>query len=221
MAENQPPANQNAASKQAANQNGAPQYNASYAELWQYYMVDHAVLRHKWHNYHQVAEGAWRSNHPTVKRLEKMSLNGIRTIISLRGVPNAPHFKIESAACAAYGMSFVSTALQARKAPTPEALLHLLDLFDSVERPFVMHCKSGADRAGLASALYLLHVENRPLAEAQAQLSFKYLHIKRSKTGVLDLFLETYGASGSISIRDWIATVYDRDALQAAFEAGT
>ena len=34
-----------------------------------------------------------------------------------------------------------------------------------------MHCKSGADRAGLASALWLLHVERRPVAEAMKQLS--------------------------------------------------
>ena len=43
-----------------------------------------------------------------------------------------------------------------------------------------MHCKSGADRAGLMSALYLILNQNVPVDKAKDQLSFKYLHLKHA-----------------------------------------
>ena len=55
-----------------------------------------------------------------------------------------------------------------------------------------MHCKSGADRAGLMSALYLILNQNAPVDKAKNQLSFKYLHLKYAKTGLLDAFFENY-----------------------------
>ena len=85
--------------------------------------------------------------------------------------------------------------LNARYAPDPKELLALLDLFDSVEKPFLMHCKSGADRAGLASALYLIHSEGKSVAEAQTMLSFKYLHVNDRKTGIMGHTLRAYGSS--------------------------
>ena len=54
----------------------------------------------------------------------------------------------------------------------------------------VMHCKSGADRAGLMSALYLILNQNVSVDKAKNQLSFKYLHLKHAKTGILDAFLK-------------------------------
>ena len=51
----------------------------------------------------------------------------------------------------------------------------------------MMHCKSGADRAGLMAALYLL-IAKQPAREAVKQLTWKYGHVKQAKTGVLDAF---------------------------------
>ena len=103
-----------------------------------------------------------------------------------------------------------------------EVLLALLDSFETIERPLVMHCKSGADRAGLASALYLLHIEGATIAEAKKQLSFRYLHIRGSKTGILDHLLECYEADTAarpIPIRDWIESRYDRDQIIESFRS--
>ena len=66
------------------------------------------------------------------------------------------------------------------------------DLFNTIEMPALMHCKSGADRAGLMAALYLLIHRKRPVAEAMQQLSFRYLHVRQAKTGMLDSFFEAY-----------------------------
>ena len=44
-----------------------------------------------------------------------------------------------------------------------------------------MHCKSGADRAGIVAVMYKLLHEKAPFEEAVEQLSFKYGHIKQGK----------------------------------------
>ena len=52
-------------------------------------------------------------------------------------------------------------------------------------------------------------------------LSLKYLHIKRSKTGVLDHLLDVYEARQAetgISFEDWVRDEYDDLAVQAEFE---
>lgn len=59
----------------------------------------------------------------------------------------------------------------------------------AIDGPFLMHCKSGSDRAGLASALYLLD-QGRPVAEARKMMSLRYLHLANSDAGILDVMLE-------------------------------
>jgi len=103
-----------------------------------------------------------------------------------------------------------------------EDLLELLDALEQVERPFLMHCKSGADRVGLASVLYLLHMTDTPVALAKKQLGLRYLHIRASSTGILDHMIDAYQADNAarqIPIRDWIEQTYDPDALSAQFHA--
>lgn len=177
--------------------------------------VDHAALRHFWHNMEEIAPGVWRSNQPDARRLARYKAMGIRTVLSLRGTPLTAHYLFEKEACETLGLTLVTTELHARKPATREAILRLFDLFRQVERPFVMHCKSGADRAGLASALYLL-ARGATVAEARRQLSFRFLHLKSGRTGVLDHILDLYEArlaEGPIGIEDWIATEYDPAAV--------
>lgn len=185
-------------------------------------LMDHAFLRIFWTNLEQIAPGAWRSNQPDARRLRRYRDMGIKTVLTLRGSGLSSHYLLEREACAALGLTLVPATLHARKLASRETLLHLLDLFEAIDKPFVMHCKSGADRAGLASALYLLHVEKRPVAEAQAMLSWRYIHFRNAATGVLDHMLDAYAADQASTpqpIRAWIATRYDPGALAASFAA--
>lgn len=183
----------------------------TFAERMRYLFVDHAILRYRWHNFEEIAAGVYRSNQPTHGRLAAYRDQGIRTVITLRGDGNAIHQRMERASCAELGMTLHTIRANARKPVRKEELLKLLDLFRTVPRPFLMHCKSGADRAGLASALFLLAEEGASLDEARRMLSFRYLHIRTSATGILDHILDRYGeslAAAPIGIRDWIATKY-------------
>lgn len=192
------------------------------AERMRYLFVDHAVLRYRWHNFHQIAPGVYRSNQPTHGRLAAYRDRGITTVITLRGDGDAVHQRMERASCAALGITLHSIRANARKPVRREQLLKLLDLFRTVPRPFLMHCKSGADRAGLASALYLLDQDAAPIDAARAMLSLRYLHIRRSGTGILDHILDRFAArqaDGAIGIRDWIETDYCPDDIARSWAA--
>ncbi|WP_254050042.1 phosphatase domain-containing protein [Limimaricola cinnabarinus] len=190
--------------------------------LASYLILDHAILRYWWTNFHLVSPGVFRSNQPTHGRFGKMAKIGIRTVINLRGEGPHPRYLFEAESCRALGLRLVSTQLSARRAAPPEQILRLFALLREAERPVVMHCKSGADRAGFASALHLL-AEGHPIEEARRQLHPRFLHFRRSRTGVLDHILDLYEArqaQGPIGIEEWIATEYDAEAAQQGFEAG-
>ena len=186
--------------------------------LW----FDHAVLRKVWTNFYPVAPGVYRSNQPTHERFERLKQMGIKTVLNLRGAAGAAHYLVEEESCRRLGLTLVSVNLMARQAAPRHDILHLIRAFREIEKPFVMHCKSGADRAGFASAIYLMEIEGRPVAEARKMLGVKYIHFKWSRTGVLDYILDRYEARRAetgIGFEDWIATEYDAANMQADYLA--
>lgn len=84
-----------------------------------------------------------------------------------------------------------------------------------------MHCKSGADRAGLASGLAVMF-EGGTAQEALKQLSWRFGHFNRARTGVLDAFFLRYAeqAEGRLPFLHWVETEYDEAQLKRDFVAG-
>ena len=182
---------------------------------------DHGFLRIWWHNLHEVAPGMWRCNQPGPSRVRAAAGRGIRTIINLRGPRDDGGWRLEAEACAQTGVTLLDFTARSRAAPD-KAMLHAArDLFAEAELPAMMHCKSGADRAGLMSALYLLIVEKKPAREAALQLAWKYGHVKQAKTGLLDAFLEAYMPyeDQGIAFFDWVDNIYDPDEVTRRFQA--
>jgi len=66
----------------------------------------------------------------------------------------------------------------------------LFRLIKESERPALIHCKSGADRTGLASIIALLMNEEADLNEIQKQSSWRYLAFSPDSTG--KLFMQQY-----------------------------
>lgn len=187
--------------------------------LW----FDHEILRTFWTNFDEVAPGVYRSNHPTRARFEKMKEMGITTILNLRGRTDSAHYWQEEEICEELGLTLVNAHLLARGAATREVILDTIDKLKTIDRPFLMHCKSGADRAGFASAMYLMIVEGEPVENARKMLSPRYLHFRNGKVGILDYTLDVYAARNArdpIGFEDWIATEYDNWDITHKFRAG-
>ena len=93
---------------------------------------------------------------------------------------------------------------------------------DKIPKPFVLHCKSGADRAGLVSAMYLIVQKKLSVTEAKKQLSFKYLHLDFTKTGILDYIFDVFSQRlkiENIDFLDWIKQEYNAEILNSSFKS--
>ena len=181
---------------------------------------DHAILRGIWKNMFEIAPGVFRSNHPTHARFARMKAAGIRTVINLRGVSESAHYWTEEETCRALGLNLVSTTLYARNAASRDDTLNLIAIFPSAEKPFTMHCKSGADRAGFASAIYLMAIEGQPVSQARKMLSPRFFHLRLGPVAILDYILDVYEAHTKrtpISFEDWVKDHYDPVEIEAAF----
>lgn len=185
-------------------------------------VFDHGLLRKAWRNEHEVDVGVWRSNQPDPETVRRLAGQGFKAILNLRGETQWGSYLLEREACRAAGIELVDFKLSSRKLPSREELLELDRIFSELPRPFLMHCKSGADRAGFAAALYLMLQRDAPAEVAQAQLSWRYLHLRSAATGVLHFLLERYAADTAeapMAFREWVATRYDPEALMAAYRS--
>ena len=185
------------------------------------FWLDQGVVRLFWTNSAEIAPGVHRANQPDATRLARMKARGLVSVLYLRGSDNGAPFRAEQRSCAALGLRFHTFNMSAHRLPSPERVLALIALFRRIEKPFLLHCRAGADRTGLASAIYLLAVEGRDVAEAQGMLSARFGHWSWSSTGVLDRMLHAYAADQretGIGFEDWVQTRYDPVAITAAFD---
>ncbi len=189
-----------------------------------YNLSDHAFLRLRFQNAHWLGDRLVRTNQPWPFQLKRWRDKGVRTVINLRGGFDATFYALERDACARLGLTLVDFTVRSREAPSREQILGARDLFARIEYPALMHCKSGADRASLMSVLYAHFQLGQPIEQAIEQLGLRYLHLKSSRTGVLDRVFTTYLediAPTGISFIDWVQSdAYDAPALTRAFHAG-
>ena len=182
--------------------------------------MDHGIFRFKWRSLHKISENTYRSNQPFPWQiLSDKNKRGVKTVINLRGVRNCSSFFLEKETCEKYNIKLINFPVTSRAAPKVETILAAKKLFNEIEYPIVMHCKSGADRAGLMSALYLILHKNISVIEAKKQLSFKYLHIKYAKTGILDAFFDNYiKENKNKDFLDWVKNEYNSEKLKSSFK---
>lgn len=191
------------------------------AGVWlNYNLFDHAFLRLLWTNEEQIAPGVWRANHPGPRRLGRYRDRGIRSVLNLRGANDQSPWLIESEACARLGLKLEVAKIYARKAPRRDEVIALIDLMRRIEKPFVMHCKSGADRAGFAAVLYLNIFCDVPIEVARRQLHWRYMHLDWTATGIVDHIIDLYQARAArapIGLEDWLRQEYDHAAARDSF----
>ena len=188
-----------------------------------YLWNDHAYLRLKFSNAHWISDELVRTNQPWPFQLAAWKKRGIKTIINLRGGFDASFHALEKDACERLGLKMVDFTITSREVPSRERVFGAKTLFETIEYPALLHCKSGADRAGIMSVFYMHFRQGKPIAQALEQLSLKYLHVRQGKTGVLDYTFERYLAEGEPagqSFLEWVASpAYDAAAIKADFRA--
>jgi protein tyrosine/serine phosphatase len=184
--------------------------------------VDHAIFRLSIGNFGTVIPGRlYRCSHPTPMRLRRLTRRyGLKAVINLRGATGSGSYHLSRDAAEKLGLQYHDLAMESRGAPHRDRILRLLEIFRNLPGPALLHCKSGADRAGLAAGLCLLF-EGGSAADALKQLSWRYGHMKHARTGVLDAFFLRYQREGEgrKPFLEWLEQDYDQAALRRDFRA--
>lgn len=183
--------------------------------------VDHAIFRLVWSNLSPVIKGkVWRCNHPTPGRIKQLQKTlGLRSIVNLRGHRQCGSDALARASCKALDLPYIDMAFESRNAPHRDRILKFYEIYKNLPFPTLVHCKSGADRAGLASGLIILF-EGGTAQQARQQLHWRFLHIKGSRTGILDAFFVLFQqeAEGRIPFLEWVKTHYNEQELRCSFK---
>ena len=178
--------------------------------------VDHGIFRMFYLNRHRIGESrVWRSAQPAPHHIARMARKGVKTLVNLRGERYCGSYWLAEKACVKHGIRLENFQVRSRAAPSLEELRGARELFQRVEYPMWMHCKSGADRAGLMSVLYLHTREGVPIETAIKQLSLKYGHIRQADTGVLDHFFEKYIGKRTDLSSDALAAISQHEGARA------
>lgn len=190
---------------------------------WDFTWGDHAFLRLGFSNAHWIGPDMIRANQPWPFQLKWWAKRGLKTVINLRGGFDGAFYALEKDACERYGLRMVDAVMYSREIPSRERMMFAQELFQTIEYPALMHCKSGADRAGVMSVLYRHFHLGEPIREAVRELGFRTLHVRQGKTGVLDYMFERYLTDAEpkgIAFMDWVMSdAYDPAGMKKDFQA--
>ena len=190
-----------------------------YAEML---LIDYGLVRTVYNNRHRVGRDAWRSAQPAPHRIAWAGRRGVKTVINLRGEQSYGTRWLEQQACARHGLTLIDLTLRSRAAPSRAEFQAIKDVLEKAEYPILVHCKSGADRAGLMSVMISHLHDGLPIKDALSQLSLRYGHVRSADTGVLDAVFHRYLADEArtgIAFWNWIETVYDAREVNSTFKA--
>ncbi len=131
-------------------------------------------------NFHAVIPGElYRSAQPTATDIAAYTKeHGIKTILNLRGSnPGDKWYRDEVEASKAAGITHLDFRMKGARELTDEQVHALIEVMKTAPKPLLIHCRAGADRSGLAVALYLSELKQSHSREARYQLSLRYGHL--------------------------------------------
>lgn len=156
-------------------------------------------------NLHVVEAGeAYRSAQPTAERIAWMREElGIRSIINLRGEnAGADWYDAEVEAARRLGVAHIDYRMSSRDHFDQARAEELIAVMRAAPKPVLIHCNGGADRSGLASALYLGAISKRGHMAAEAQLSPLFGHIPMAWLRAFSMDQSFEGLEGWMGLSD-------------------
>lgn len=157
-------------------------------------------------NFYEVDPGKfYRSAQLTSEELQEViDQYKIKTVISLRGAnPKAFWYPPEIETVEKNHIKFLSFGFATEYYPQPEDLRGYLKALKEEDYPILVHCKTGADRTGEATALYMMEIKGVPKEQAiQDHLNFKYWHVNLFQPSKIS-FMKKYQGY------DWAMSTYD------------
>lgn len=153
------------------------------------------LSRYLEHNSGMVVKGEfYRTAQVDAQELQhEIEIYHLRSVVNLRGANNqTPWYDQEIAMCRKMGVTHADVRLGAKHLPPPADVAELLKLYRILPRPLLIHCESGSDRSGLASAIYLIDQKHLSPATAGKQLSLGFAHLSVYPYFEMNEFIELY-----------------------------
>jgi undecaprenyl-diphosphatase len=157
--------------------------------------TSYAVYIYSTGNFHEITPGAaYRSaqlDRPQLKRYIRQY--DIKSVINLLSDhPGEPWYDEEMAVCNELGVKHYDVRMSAERKPDEDQVRKLIDIYRNAPRPVLIHCLRGADRSGLAAAMWKVIVDRAPKSEASAQLTIWYGHMPFGNKRAMDDFFEQW-----------------------------
>ncbi|WEF23889.1 dual specificity protein phosphatase family protein [Paracoccus sp. S3-43] len=131
-------------------------------------------------NFHEVSQGqVYRAAQMDGQALARWKREyGIASVLNLRGEnAGTDWYETELALTRHLGIQHIDFRMSASKELDQAQVMALIDVMKAAPKPLLIHCMGGADRTGLASALYVAGVEKRGEEAAEWQLSLAFGHV--------------------------------------------
>jgi hypothetical protein len=135
----------------------------------------------------------YRSAQPTRGLPRLIQERDLASILNLRGGSRCDGWYVsEVRAARASGVDFYDFPMSATRRPSRHELLVLIDLFGRCRYPLLIHCKQGADRTGLAVALYRMVAQGVAPEVAMRSFTIEHGHIPLAGTRHLHEPIDEY-----------------------------
>jgi len=141
-----------------------------------------------------IKNSIYRSAQLSGNNLQKnINTYHFKSIINLRGeAPKKKWYKTESNISKKNNVKLYDVRLSAYKFPVVTEVDSLVHILQTAEKPILLHCQSGADRAGLASALAIALEKDASLTDIETQISWKYFVNPFNSQSTGKLFFSAY-----------------------------
>lgn len=130
-------------------------------------------------NLHNITPVIFRGGRPTIKGVQILKSNGIKSIINLENVVGPVSAERENAK--KLGMGFMSSPVSWIRMPTDEQMDKILKVMSNPNnQPIYVHCLQGRDRTGLVAGLYRVLIEKvspRDAFREMKELGFRSLFV--------------------------------------------
>jgi len=145
-------------------------------------------------NVHTFADGEGvrtaRLNVSTLR--ETLTERKIQSVLCLMGEPDDLPWYDEEALCGELGVSFHALEASSEELPSVRLVQDLVDAWETMPRPILVHCRRGADRTGLTVAMIEMLRGTDPEKALDEHLTWTRLHLCDRETCQLHRFFSLY-----------------------------
>ena len=147
-------------------------------------------------NFHKVDKNLYRSaqlfsfNMPYY--LKKHNIKSILNFRKTRKAKNKSWYKNEVAIAKEMGVVRYDYPIGDREEASMQQMDEIVKIMKNAPKPLLIHCKAGADRTSLASALYLYAIKHDKDAAREISIIYGHFPWLGSKTGAMDRSFKKY-----------------------------